>query len=327
MVEIPNRHMLRCRLCNELVTSVKLYTEPTELVAPLYIELYHSAMMVGDFENAMMCRWSYCSIDFWTAASGLFSVSNHLVNCIKEATKYQQHTVLYSAMSILNVCSYLSGTNIEANVRSFDELDQIGESTRSAFLVFQNFNHRLALHFWMREYLDVAIISKFFSENHPTSQQNRILNVFRIFHEGIAHLNLARDTKQAKWKVLGKQAVIWMSKLAQQSKWNFLNKSKLLQAELHYLEGDLESAEAAYKASIKAARDQKYNHEEALACELYGIYCVENYMTDKGAEQLNHALNLYQKWGAMKKVVELQHFIGNVQVSFVSSLRFNQPLN
>merc|ERR1719157_533873 len=81
MVEIPNRHMLRCRLCNELVTSVKLYTEPTELVAPLYIELYHSAMMVGDFENAMMCRWSYCSIDFWTAASGLFSVSNHLVNC------------------------------------------------------------------------------------------------------------------------------------------------------------------------------------------------------------------------------------------------------
>ena len=69
----------------ELVTGLKMITEPFHSVLSLYPELYNSAMMVGDVENAMICRGSYCSGSFRSGASDLFSVSKLLVMCMKEA--------------------------------------------------------------------------------------------------------------------------------------------------------------------------------------------------------------------------------------------------
>ncbi|KAL7530281.1 hypothetical protein ACHAXR_003401 [Thalassiosira sp. AJA248-18] len=100
-----------------------------------------------------------------------------------------------------------------------------------------------------------------------------------------------------------------MSNLALVNQWNFLNKSQLLKAELHYLNRDFKSAEDAYKASIKSAREHKLIHEEALANELYGIFCIENMKVDKGIEQLHIAVGKYKQWGANKKADKLQLFI------------------
>mmetsp|Transcript_35428 Transcript_35428/g.62191 ORF Transcript_35428/g.62191 Transcript_35428/m.62191 type:complete len:395 (-) Transcript_35428:148-1332(-) len=320
--ESPKKHVLRSRLCKELMTGLRMITEPCHSVLPLYPELYNSAMLVGDVENAMICRWSYCAVSFWIGASDLFSVSKNLVMCIKEATKYQQNTVLYNTMAHLNVCSYLSGrTNVEVDVKSFDELTSIAEKINSASLLWQTFVNQMALNFWMRDYKNVVKLSEKYSEEHPSSQQKHSLYVFRTLFEGVAYLNLARDTKQAKWKILGEKAVTWMSQLESMSKWNFENKSKLLQAELHYLEGDLESAEAFYKASIKSAHEHKFIHEEALACELYGIFCIENHVADEGTKQLHIALDKYKQWGAMKKADQLQLFIDLVNPTYFGRLK------
>ena len=216
-------------------------------------------------------------------------------------------------MTNLNACLYLSGrTNVEVDVKSFDELKSIAEKINSASLLWQTFVNQMALNFWMREYKNVVELSEKYSEEHPSSQQKHALYVFRTLFEGVAYLNLARQTKLAKWKILGEKAVTRMSQLESMSKWNFENKSKLLQAELYYVEGNLESAEAFYKASIKAAHEHKIIHEEALACELYGIFCVENKMADEGLKQLRIALDQYKQWGAMKKANTLQLFIDRV---------------
>ena len=89
----------------------------------------------------------------------------------------------------------------------------------------------------------------------------------------------------------------------------------MLQAELHYLDGHLNLAEVAYKASIVSACEHKFLNEEALAYELYGVFCMENQMVDQGAEQLNIALDKYKQWGAIKKAEELQHFIDAYEIS------------
>jgi len=321
--ESPKKHVLRSRLCNELVSLLKSIAEPIHSVLPLYPELYNSAMQVGDVENAMICRWSYIAASLWIGATDLYSVSKHLVLCIKEATKYQQDTVLKSAMVNLNACAYLSGRPAtEISVKSYDELIDIGTKTNSAFLLGQIFMHRLALHFWMREYTEVAELSEKHAEMNPSfSQQRRILNIYRTLFEGIVYLTLARDTKQTKWKVLGKKAVNWMSQLESMSAWNYENKSILLQAEFHYLEGDLESAESAYQASIKSAHVHKFIPEEALACELYGVFCVENQMIDKGHIQLHLALEKYRLWGATNKANQLQLFIDLVEPRYLQKLK------
>ena len=199
------------------------------------------------------------------------------------------------------------------------ELDAIGVATNSAFLVWQNFMCRMSTHFWMRDYVEVAKLSEKHSETHPSSQQKRILQIFRTFHEGIAYLNLARDTKQAKWRIMGQKAVVTLSQHENtMCKFNFENKSKLLQAELHYLDGDLISAETAYKASIKSAG---FIHEQALAYELYGIFCVENNMVDEGSKQLCIAVDKYKEWGAVKKADEVQLFIDLVDPIYLHKLK------
>lgn len=83
--ESPNKHALRSRLCKELVGTLKLITEPCHSVIASFPELYNSAMMAGDVENAMFCRGWYCGGSFYTGASNLVSLSRHYVQCIKEA--------------------------------------------------------------------------------------------------------------------------------------------------------------------------------------------------------------------------------------------------
>jgi len=58
--------------------------EPWQSVVALCPELYNSAMLSGDVENACICRWSFCSGGFWTASLDLFSASKLTVVCIKE---------------------------------------------------------------------------------------------------------------------------------------------------------------------------------------------------------------------------------------------------
>ena len=93
---------------------------------------------------------------------------------------------------------------------------------------------------------------------------------------------------------------------------NFENRRLLLQAELHYLNGQLEAAEEAYQASAKSAREHKFFGEEACAYELYGVFCVENGMLEKGLTQLRIAVGKYEEWGARRKANEVQLFADSV---------------
>ena len=85
------------------------------------------------------------------------------------------------------------------------------------------------------------------------------------------------------------------------SKWNAENKALLLEAECNFAKGDIPRAKTAYEQSIQSAHQHKFIHEEALANELYGIFCVEAGDLYKGNELLGRARNLYEEWGAKKK--------------------------
>ena len=67
------------------------------------------------------------------------------------------------------------------------------------------------------------------------------------------------------------------------NKWTFENKYMLLQAELHYLNQDYKAAGDAYLASIECANAHKFTHEEAMAYELFGVFCLENERVEEGA--------------------------------------------
>ena len=219
--------------------------------------------------------------------------------------KYQQHVALNIAMTWYRVIVQLSGQD-DTDVKSFDELYQIGTESNNSQLILIVIVGQMCLHFFFRDYTAIMKLC----EKHPAPAAKRILSTVRCFYEGMAALNLARQQpNEPKYRVIGEKAVKDMSKFEQINRWSFENNSLLLQAELHCLNQDYEAAENAYIASIKSAKDHKFMNEEAVANELFGIFCIENKMADKGVHHLRIALDLYKQWGAVNKAADLQKLI------------------
>ncbi|KAL7547303.1 hypothetical protein ACHAWF_010625 [Thalassiosira exigua] len=300
--ESRSKHVLQSRLCNELVIW-NVLSEPGPSILARLSDLYRSAILVGDVENATWCRWNSCCMAFWSGSDNLFSLSKHLVMCTQEAEKYHHNTVYYCGMAYFNTCLHLSGeTSADISMKSYADLDEIGHSTNSKFLLWQNFMNQVAFKFYMREYDEVMKLS----ENHQPTGQNHLLGIFLSFYQGIAALGLYRDTSRAKWRVLGEAATEIFSKLTKESRWNFEDKYKLLQAELCFATGDCECAETMYEAAIVSAKEHRILNEEALALELFGYYYIDNNRHHLGVEKLRSARENYTEWGALKKVRELQ---------------------
>lgn len=248
----------------------------------------------------------------------LTPLTKHFVTCIQQLIKYQHTTELYSTMSAFRAFMHLTGQNdVEVDVKSYEELNEIAVRTNNRRLIYQNFINQIFLHFVMGDYLKVMELS----EKYKPSGLKFISELLRVFFEGIASFNLARHTHQVKWRSMGEKSLEKMLKWEKLSTWNFEHKVKLLQAELHYLNGDLESADVAYRASIMSAREHKFLHREALAYELHGIFCIENQMIDKGRGQLDKAIDKYKQWGAFKKASELQLFMDSVGTTLLQGMK------
>lgn len=313
--ESQNKHALRSRLCHELDGTLKAVVEPVQNFVTTFPERYNSAILTGDTASAMLSLLGYC-IAWIHTGKELTSISKSYVNLIKRSTKYQQNAVVHLAMSSFGLSIYLSAqTQVELNIKSYDELNAIGASTQNLQLLHQNLINEMSCYFWMRDYIKVAQLSAKFK---PTGHK-RILQVVRIFFEGIAYLTLARHTRQPNWRKTGEEALEKIKWWAQVSNWNFENMKILLEAELHYLNGDLKLANTSYKAAIVSAHSHRYLHYEALSFELYGIFCIENQAVDKGVEQLRLALERYTQWGAKRKVEALQEFIDLVDTKHLQN--------
>lgn len=245
-----------------------------------------------------------------------------LYQLLMQQTKHQLNTILYLAMSTFGACLYLSGkSNGNVDVKSFAELNEIGVSAQHLQLLHLNFVNEMSCFFWMRDFVTVVDLTAkpLFSKVHK-----RVLQVVRVFFEGVACVTLARQTRQPKWKQTAEDALETLRRWERISKWNFVTMRSILEAELHYLNGDLESADTAYEASIVFSREYKFLHYEGLAYELHGIFLLENNMLDKATGQLRMALNKYRRWGATKKVEELQSFMELVNPTYLrEELRIN----
>jgi hypothetical protein len=137
-----------------------------------------------------------------------------------------------------------------------------------------------------------------------------------------AALCLARSKNERTWREIGTESVKTMAQLVECSEWNFRNKLHLLNAELHYLESRNSLAEISFKAAIVSAHEHRFYHEEALACELYGVFLIETNNLVTGIEQLQLAIDKYVQWGAKKKADDVKDFIELYIQSYNSALTY-----
>ena len=98
------------------------------------------------------------------------------------------------------------------------------------------------------------------------------------------------------------------------STWNVSHKYDLLRAELAVLDGNIEEAMSAYISAIQKAKEHYYVNEEALASERSGIFHWKiRGDAQKGREDLTNAAELYRKWGARRKAVDVAQLLSQFE--------------
>ena len=93
------------------------------------------------------------------------------------------------------------------------------------------------------------------------------------------------------------------------SEWNFSNKLYLLEAEFYFLREDDERAMFCYHASIVAAREHRFVHEEGLAEEKTATYLLHKSRHDEAMGHFINAKKCYEVWGALKLVQRVEKAI------------------
>lgn len=89
-----------------------------------------------------------------------------------------------------------------------------------------------------------------------------------------------------------------MKEWAVHSDWNCKNKLLLMEAEYYNTTKDFDQATVCYEASIKAACEHKFIHEEALASELAGVFFLKIGQYEKAHFYFNRSVDCYLEWGA-----------------------------
>ena len=108
------------------------------------------------------------------------------------------------------------------------------------------------------------------------------------------------------WKSMALRSKEKLENLAKISHWNFSQKARLLAAEIAYkVEADTEVAKLTYIEAITLAGEHKFVHEEAIACELAGLFYRHTGESSVAKEYLKRSQKHYGEWGASAKVDEI----------------------
>lgn len=116
---------------------------------------------------------------------------------------------------------------------------------------------------------------------------------------------------EENYLVRGKYALHKIQEWAVHSDWNFKNKQLLIEAELYNTLKDFDKAAWHYEASIKAAREHKFIHEEAIASECAGIFFLERGLRNKSQTYLRRSFECYVEWGAFAIAKRVENSIQN----------------
>ena len=120
------------------------------------------------------------------------------------------------------------------------------------------------------------------------------------FIDGLIGFYFARKHRadESEWTDVGLAAIRSFRKWVTSSEWNFANKLYLLEAEYYYLKEDHERAMSCYNASLMAAREHRFIHEEGLAEEKTATYLLHTGRHDEAMVRFMKAKNCDEVWGA-----------------------------
>jgi len=132
------------------------------------------------------------------------------------------------------------------------------------------------------------------------------------FLDGLLSFHFARsDNTDQPWADLGESSMKHIKKWTESSTWNFANKLFLLEAEYYFSLGDEIKALEKYQASIAAAKDHRFVHEEGLAHDKTASFHIHHGRKSDALFHFAQARKCYLSWGAHALVEVMENKMSN----------------
>jgi len=128
-----------------------------------------------------------------------------------------------------------------------------------------------------------------------------------LFFEGLASLAKAKcETNKKPLIEVAERNIAELRNFCQNVPQNYLNKLRLLEAELAVVQNDLSKAILRFKEAIALSRKNNFIQEEGLANERQGLFLLDMDSLDESHLSLRNAHACYEKWGATGMVQKLE---------------------
>ncbi|KAL7498737.1 hypothetical protein ACHAWT_006712, partial [Skeletonema menzelii] len=288
-------------------THVRAYVEPLQATLQYHDEGYAAAMASGDIMQAALNILMRNSI-FHFAGVKLQKLHDRNVEVAQFLRERKMLIFMIQLQFLQRTTFKLMGTDEKPKKESAEEKKILAtnNSVRTS-----HYFERAYISFIFRSYDD----SKHYTEKYLGCIVNTWANLlyahaFHAFYIGLISFWLARKSGEGQqWHERGRRSKLALKKWAESSQWTFENKWYLLEAEEAYCNKDFDAAKLFYEKAISSAKQHKFVHEEALACELAAYFYVEIRDTEKAMEYFLLAHEKYHEWGAFGKCDSLSKFV------------------
>jgi len=300
---VPGPNRFKARVFTFVYGFVIIWRDPLQASLEKLLEAYNAGCYIGDQEYAYWALLSYAGLALYTGQQ-LAIVAQKLKTFVKRAIQCQQMPVAFSIATSLAAAVELAG---DANKK---DVYNLLNTTEDDILNEQN-DRRCCMLIWnSRKFtsiykgdMDEAVHMYKLSLMHPYGSLAKpvktMIHIMSVFTDGLIGFFEARKHQEdeQQWSTLGNKSLKSFQKWTGLSKWNFSNKFYLLEAEYYFLKGNALALEK-YEASIVAARNHRFTHEEGLAYTKLGYYHYAQGRDVEAKQCLQKAGACYKRWGA-----------------------------
>jgi len=317
--------------------SIQPYCQPWHACLDSFERASRDATAVGDVVAELFCHSCVTALYIFSTGSTLQDARSILLNK-RETLRSCEHPHFFVPMVYLQILLNL----IASDATSCDDVDPTilqGDATNqedilvllpqsSAYygrLVRKADFARLFLGYLFRRY-DVVLEMASKVKDHLTTSKTypAVELLLERFHLGLAAYSIVRrgggsdvdngGVNAENWLAIADDVTNQMKTLSENdSKWNFQQKYFLLEAEQAFTGGDVEAAAAAYRKAIETAKEHRFINEQALASECAALFYLEYGDIGRTCKYLEKSRDLYQAWGAHRKVEDIRSLLVTVQ--------------
>jgi len=272
-------------------------------------QAHQVALEIGETEQAGLALYSYNN-RLYLLGRRLHLVSSEMTNARETLQQIGQEIMIFRQCIALQAVENLRTSSSTASVFSGDYYDEATMAPKHVASGDHTTLFQLHILKMIQAYLLGDYTFTLETENHTLKYiKSALSSAFLPQLYYISSLaRLALYNKSGHKKALLKQVNVTQKKLkkwARHAPMNFLHLYELVQAEQERCRGNKQKAADLYEKAINNARNNNFLQNEAMGCELAGLFHLEQKQAFIGTCYLRQAFSLYSRWGANAKTQQM----------------------